>query len=246
MSNTDPITEFPQSVVEEIGYYVYSLTDPLSGKIFYIGKGTGNRIFAHVHEAIGNPEKSDKLDMIRQIRKAGQTVKYEILRHGMTEKESLEVEAALIDFVGLSDLTNKVSGWRMDERGRMTISEVIATYRAEEVKIKEPALLIIVNRLYQQNMEPERLYDVTRGDWVLGSRRNKAKFAFSVYRGLVREVYEISDWIEVEARDKNQNKKKNRWCFTGAIAKELQHYVGGSVRNYIKRGNQSPVLYLNC
>lgn len=239
------ITEFPQSVIEQIAYYVYSLSDPRSGEIFYIGKGTGNRVFAHVREAIERPEEADKLERIREIHRSGQQVGYEILRHGMTEKEALEVEAVLIDFVRLSDLTNRVAGWGRDERGRMSVRDVIAIYRAEEVTITEPSLLIIVNRLYRQNMGPEELYEVTRGNWVLGPRRNKARFAFSVYRGLVREVYEISEWERAEARSRSQ-KKRTRWRFAGTVAKNLQHFIGGSVRGYIKRGSRSPVLYLNC
>ena len=37
-------------------YYVYGLIDPRNRKIFYIGKGTGNRIFEHERESQGKPE----------------------------------------------------------------------------------------------------------------------------------------------------------------------------------------------
>ena len=98
--------EFPPSVIEKIGYYVYLLSDPATNEVFYVGKGTGNRIFAHLSAAIAQAEASDKLDRIRAILAGGHEVQHRIIRHGLTEKEAFEVEAALIDFIGLDGLTN--------------------------------------------------------------------------------------------------------------------------------------------
>ncbi len=59
----------------------------------------------------------------------------------------------------------------MDRRGRMTVSEIIAAYAAFPITIVEPSLLIIVNRLLERNISAERLYEITRGNWVLGEHR---------------------------------------------------------------------------
>ena len=32
------------------GYYVYELTDPRDGSVFYVGKGKGERVYSHVRE----------------------------------------------------------------------------------------------------------------------------------------------------------------------------------------------------
>ena len=239
------ITEFPQSVIERIQFYVYALSDPRTKKVFYIGKGAGNRVFAHVNEALEQPTESDKLATIRSIAGSGRNVRYEIIRHGMSEEQALEVEAALIDFVGLPRLTNKVIGQGTDDRGRMSIVDIIATYRSEPVTITEPSILIIINRYYERGIGAERLYEVTRGNWVLGERRNKARYAFAVYRGLIREVYETHSWRRATARSSEQ-RTRTRWRFTGSVANSLDGYIGGSIEKYTKRGSQSPVLYLNC
>jgi hypothetical protein len=160
-------------------------------------------------------------------------------------KEAFEIEAALIDFIGLDDLTNLVQGYATDDRGRMTVGEAIAKYNAPLADISEPVILITVNRLYRYGMSAADLYDITRGNWVIGVRRNKARYAFAVYQGIIREVYEIERWLPANARSEKQKTKK-RWYFDGQIAAHLRHYVGHSTAKYAVLGAQNPIRYVNC
>ena len=89
--------ELKQTVIEALQYYVYCLVDPRDKKIFYIGKGVGNRVFNHVIDALDENNESLKLDTIREIHKTGLEVSYYIVRHGMTETEAYLVESVLID-----------------------------------------------------------------------------------------------------------------------------------------------------
>lgn len=251
--------EFPLSVIEKLDYYVYLLIDPENNQVFYVGKGVGNRIFAHINAALTDATPSDKLDKIRAIRANGLEVTHIVQRHGLIEKEAFEVEAALIDFIGLSGLTNQVQGYNSDDRGQMTVAEVISKYQAPVAEIVEPVILITVNRLYRRGMSPEVLYEITRGRWVIGTRRNKAKYAFAVYKGVIREVYEIERWVHAPDEDSEvlrswiaeksydaKVKQQNRWQFEGKVAEDLRHYVGASTENYQVGGAQNPIRYVNC
>lgn len=235
--------KFPISVIEKLGYYVYFLIDPTTtpNQVFYVGKGTGNRIFAHINVAISSPTENDKLDRIRSIHSQGKQVIHSIVRHGLTENEAFEVEAALIDYI--EGLTNIVIGHHSDERGLMTISEIIAQYNAKPIDITEPVILVTVNRLFRRNMNDAELFEIARGDWVVGERRNKAKYVFCVAYGIVRQVYEIQEWFPSKARSLD-SKTQDRWRLNGIVAKDLQHYVGGCVEKYI--GAQNPIRYVNC
>ena len=46
------ISSFSPEVVERLNYYVYRLIDTRDGQTFYVGKGKGNRVFAHVNDAM--------------------------------------------------------------------------------------------------------------------------------------------------------------------------------------------------
>ncbi len=188
------IKEFSNSVSERIGYYVYILKDPRNDSIFYVGKGKGNRLFQHVQCALENATDSDKYNLIREIHKDGKEVEHFILRHGLEEKLSLEIESTIIDLLGIENLTNSVKGHDTWERGLKTVDEVFQHYDAKAVTFDEPCIIININRLYTRGISAQKLYDSTRASWTVGIKRERVKYAIASYRGLVREVYEIEKW----------------------------------------------------
>jgi len=110
----------------------------------------------------------------------------------------------------------------------------VQKFDAQIITITEPSIIITINRLYKRNMSAKDLYSVTRKRWKIGPKRNKAKYAISAYRGLVREVYEIKKWSKC---------KNGRWGFTGVIAKDKirNKYLNQSLEKYV--GNQYPIRY---
>ncbi len=57
------LSRLPQSVIKQLGYYVYLYIHPLDNCIFYVGKGKGNRIFHHLQDA----SETRKNQLIRKI-----------------------------------------------------------------------------------------------------------------------------------------------------------------------------------
>lgn len=229
------IKEFSNAVCERIGYYVYILKDPRNDTIFYAGKGKENRLFQHVQCALENATDNDKYNLIREILKDGKEVEHFILRHGLEEKLSLEIESTIIDLLGIENLTNSVKGHDTWERGLKTIDEVFQHYDAKAVTFDEPCIIININRLYTRGISAQKLYDSTRASWFVGTKRDRAKYAIASYRGLVREVYEIEKW----------QPNGDRWEFIGKVAEDVirDKYLNQSLENYIKKGGQNPIRY---
>jgi hypothetical protein len=114
--------EFSHPTLQHLGLYVYALVDPGDGSIFYIGKASGsNRPFSHLSTGSGETEKQRRIEIIRA---AGEEPRVEILRYGLeTEQAALDVEAAIIDSLGMENLTNPVRG-HDTQRGRQTAEEI--------------------------------------------------------------------------------------------------------------------------
>lgn len=237
-------------VAEKLGYYVYLYVDPRTNKPFYVGKGQGARVLAH----LGAQNESRKVETLDALRSAEMAPRIDILAHALPDEETaFRIEAAVIDALELADLTNEVRGWHTTEVGRTPLPELIATYGAKPVTITDPSILIRINQLYRPAMEAHGLYEATRGIWKLGPRRERAKLAMAIFNGVVRAVYVIETWhpagsTEYTTRDATKLVRGGRWEFVGheADAELQQRYVGGSVSAYFPQGLQSPVVYVHC
>ena len=144
---------FSEKSLLQLGdYYVYGLIDPRTNQMFYIGKGTGNRVFEHEKESLSNPD-SDKLKLktISDIHNLGLTVKKVIINSNLTEPEAFAAEAALINaFNYISDigLTNIVAGHHSPEA--LSVEDFEKTHGADELSgkdVKHNIIVIKINKL---------------------------------------------------------------------------------------------------
>src|SRR3989344_2923385 len=229
-----------QSTIEKVGYYVYLLIDPRTDKVFYVGKGCGNRINHHLLGALEeSTEETEKIKRIREIQAAGLEVGHTILRHGLTEKEAFEVESAAIDLLGLESLTNIVRGHYSLDRGKMTLKNIKTEYEALDALFDEPVMLIRINQLYRYEMPANELYEATRKAWKVGPRAKTIRIACAVYLGIIREVYTVDEWLPAPDAP-------GRLMFNGKIAPPeiREKYIDKSVAHGWKQGSQNPIKYV--
>ena len=217
MPSPDPL---PLEVAGRLGpYYVYVLVDPVDESVFYVGKGSKQRLLAHGREAdlaVDAGRVSSKLHRIRAIRETGYEPRVDVVRHGLDESQALLVEAALID--SLEGLTNAADGHGAAQ-GRKPLSEYVARYGAPPVAADAPAVVLIrVGRWREmdEEMEPgvwrhgngyrvgisqRELVDSARGWWKISPtsiQRRGIRHAVAVHDGVTRVVMEIGSWTQRE------------------------------------------------
>jgi uncharacterized protein len=224
MARSDLI-KFSTTTRERLGHYVYGLVDPRDDHIFYIGVASANnRAFDHLEvqrSDIGDRRKDAR---IRAIRKSGQDPQIEILRHGIKSRgDALEVEAALIDALGLETLTNSARGHSID-RGRKAAADIERIYGSPPVRIstiREPCIIFFVHKTYSPTSTEQERYDSVRQFWTIGEATRTAplkhRVAFGVVEGVIVRAYSIEAWFPAGATlsSREWHGTKPLWEFVG-------------------------------
>ena len=116
-------------------------------------------------------------------------------------------------------------------------------------EIRENIVIIKINKSFREGMSKTELYDVTRGCWKRKiASVEKAEYALAVVYGIVKEVYQIDEWLlaENEVRETisyNEAVDAGRIIFKGRTADEeiRKKYLDYSVAGLFKRGEVAPV-----
>lgn len=245
---------FSQTEIETLRYYVYCLVDPRDNKIFYIGKGSGNRVFQHVQDTIICEDTSSlKLDIIRSIHNQGSKIRYYIIRHNLNESEAFLVESVLIDMLSYNHfnlenfLSNIQAGHHQWDEGIKTIEEINALYNNTPLSIlKDDKLLFVnLNKTYLQNSNEDvysrpSIYESTRKYWKVNfDRVQRVDYVCGVYRGVIRAVYKPIRWYVVE----DASLFHGRRCAFDGVEIVDSIYLNKDVKNYV--GGQNPIKYIN-
>ena len=235
---------FPPEVAQQLKHYVYRLIDPRNGETFYVGRGEGNRVFAHsrAEASLDTDPAGNKLSRIRAIRLAGLEVGHVIHRHGMDAATASEVEAALID--AYSGLTNIAAGAGSGDYGPMHASEILRRYAAAEAIFAHRALLINVSR----SASEFDLYEATRCAWRLNvARARQADVVLATVQGLIVGAFVAHEWLEATAANfPGRGDESGRYGFIGSDAPHdvRQAYIGRRVpEKYRLRGAANPIKY---
>jgi uncharacterized protein len=249
---------FSKEVCAAIGSYVYRLIDPRNGLTFYVGKGRGNRVFAHVNEALSsvdgetfdwakNSDDSYKIQTIKDIHNAGLEVIYVIQRWGLDDDTAFQVEGALID--AYFGLTNKIGGHN-GENGACNAEWLEAKFKKETYVDSPINPGYIIVKIHWGTVEKaaghdkaERMYNACRGSWGISGAEAKnvsRPYVLCAIDGVVEEVYHVQKWSPA-----NGIQKKPKFVFTGSVAED-------NVRNifidkklpdrYCKKGSQASFL----
>ncbi|WP_159999738.1 LEM-3-like GIY-YIG domain-containing protein [Roseomonas sp. 18066] len=202
---------FTPPFAQRLGHYVYSLTDPRNGRLFYVGRGQGNRVLQHAAEALENQKPTDKLETLRAINRAGLQVVVDIVRHGMSEAAAKDVEAAVIDFAlhRYGNLANLIRGADV-ERGLVSLETLLADYDAPPLMPPaRPSLLVAINGTWIDSMGEADLWEAARKWWnarriVQGSNFLLLATAQGIIRGAWNAHYEWDGEVRWDMLDERR------------------------------------------
>lgn len=244
--------EFSQSTILQIKYYVYVLVDPRTDEVFYVGKGSSNRVFEHEKTDDG----SEKYKRCRDILESGHQVQKYVVHSGMTERQALSAESAIYNFcismgrfktANLSNvmLPNKVVAPCMDVD---TLDKYLSRtpLTREEFAPEEKIMLVNVPTSSIKAM-------ISDEDWLnwikihaaVDKPEQKPKVILSVKKGIIVGAYDIVDWKE-EKYDRGKMPKGKKYHPTDLVCNKpmKEKYYGADVSGIIARTSKKKQLLL--
>ena len=205
-----------------------------------------------------HPLDLSAMKQCRTCKRKYRTKSYEYCPHdGSPLSEGLEVDATL----DLNDPLNLDATIVINADTSDTTKRTSKRKRGPRKSlIKDPVIAISINEQFPHCEAADDLYTCTRGLWRLNrTRAEQAKYAFAIYQGEIKEVYEIEQWFPATkafsdywvARLKSQGSRISpadligRYEFAGHLApKEIREkYVGKKIP---KRHSGNPIMYFNC
>jgi hypothetical protein len=222
------LKSFSDTACSSLGNYVYALIDTQIDpedprRFFYIGRGVGNRCFAHARNELTSTEKrkqSFKSKTILEIRKlTGEDPQVEIVAHNLPPEEIHRLEGILIRL--LQPKGCKVEGKHADNF--CLRAEDIECLHARVLTAKEltaRVLLVNLNGNKKGELPPypeiksdaKILAERTLGYWVTRFVPNPetVEYVAGVYRGGIRCVFRVVPDTASGKRFRLWKKKKNK------------------------------------
>ena len=257
--------KFSPKTVEAIGYYVYILVDPLNNAPFYVGKGTGNRVFSHVVSVkkkngvnLNDAKELHINSIIQRPNPAHNQVIHYIVRYGLTHEHALLIESVLIDVFNhklkikldsSNSLTNIYSGFYSDN-GCITADDLERSITGKKVQFDKTKKYLAININYLPTGPDAELeiYKKVRWCWVLKPcKANQADYILAIHGGVIVGVYKLdgNGWQLVPNQPTYVVKK--RYFFdqdmSANLTVERKALIGCRLSNK-PRGAQNPVWYV--
>jgi hypothetical protein len=254
---------FDKLVTKNLKYYVYLLKDK-TWDIFYVWKWKANRCFDHLEEIRIFQKKNPTYENFSHLEKEYwmkitsakrkkilenglESISIDILRHWLSSEQSLEVEASIIDYVGIENLTN-LQRWHDIERSRLTSKEIEIKYWAEKLtKVNHSIILININKLFHSWMSRLEYYESTRKSWRIDlDKANSCDLVCTVYGWIIRSIFETRwKWIRCIWRDDNRCEFALSKQTVGKEDLNLNTlYQYKSLKHLYKQWSQNPIKYL--
>ena len=222
--NIEP--DFDGLLRSQLKCYVYVLGGPGASDIFYVGKaggqGAGNqRVLDHFDGAqavIGSKgmrKPTDKEARIIETWRKGDAVKWSIVRRGLPSADAaFHVEAALIDVLGPTQLTNSRREWT--EHGRLTVPE-LEDMAAPPLQASQHYDLVLMFNVKESVGRGASIYDATRMMWAMGAEfQTPGALAIGIVDGISYGVFEVIEWTLAP-----NERRKRQFTGTELIAHDL-------------------------
>jgi len=198
----NPVRQFDRIQIDILGKYVYVLIDPRDKYVFYVGQGTGNRVFSHFNEAESKQntsKNSSKINQILDIWKDDKNVDWTIVAHNLDTTSGMAdmIESSIYDSLSISKnkkTLNEVSPPKSTLITNFELKKLKAIPVNPQVKFHRVFIFPVQKGYFKRGT----IYEATRMAWYIKDENQKFINSYAVgLRDLVSiGSFKIEKWIQ--------------------------------------------------
>jgi hypothetical protein len=198
---------------KKLGKYIYALRDPRDRKIFYVGQGINDRLFAHFNEAeiCINSSKpfndiSSKVIRIMDIWKNNEDVEWLILSHNLPDPIIADyVESAIFDSLSESQNGETLNDVYPPKSSRL-LPDDLEAMAAEFVNPQLNYQSVFIFPVHNALTIGTNPYNATRTMWTVSNnyRILNPSYAVGLKKSISKGSFEISSWVSVTGTNKHE------------------------------------------
>lgn len=209
-------------------YYVYELIDSTTNVVFYVGKGSKDRMYVHEKKILrGDKTHNNHLDnKIRKIHKTGGNIICNQIFQSLDEEAVLKHEILIIEEYGLENLCNMTGGGdgrSPDEETRKKISE---NRKGIPVSDSTRKKMSDAKKGRRQSSDTKR----KKSNALKGNPQTEKQKAANQQRSNSMKGRKLSDEHKQKLRDSKLNKPTKFW-----EGKQLPEDMKQKISNSIKK-----------
>ncbi len=242
---------FSETSIADLKNYVYILVDPRDERIFYVGKGTGNRVFDHELETGSSPQNIT----ISEIQSLGLTVKKYIVHSGLNESEAFAAETALNNIlrylnIRLSNLQTAINLTHecclTEEYERLHSKESLTKDGFSELNSYRIAFLNF-NRISRKNTWSELEYEQFLQQYFRFKQSNLPDIVFVVRKGVIYNCYKVENWRKEERQSSHSTRMCSNYFIIDKLEKDsglLSKYRYSNISKIVAPNSQKRIILL--
>lgn len=184
-----------------IGLYIYALQDPRDSKVFYIGQGTGSRMYSHFEEAEkvlqGSTPPTSKTLRIIDIWANEEDVSCFLIASMIPDAATAnKLESAAAEALSVSQNGPVLNSISTPDSSFLTL-EQLKNLACKPVNPTKPYGNVFVFPIHGALAEGKTVYDACRSAWTVTEKhrnRTNDSFAVGLVNGIAKGAFRIRKW----------------------------------------------------
>lgn len=213
-------------------YYVYTYKNPSTNEIFYVGKGSGDRLYRHLAYTLETTYNKRFTTYLLELKAKGLAPTIEKYAEDLEEQEAYSIETSLIKNIGRMGLDDggTLMNFLVDNCPPSTL-KTLTDDEVEEIRKTSPYFGMTAYQIWDLTLPPEKVKEKRKARSLKASESQKGR----------KHKTSSKNKMKIAQKDANKGRK----FIHHPITKDLKYVYPEEFETYFSKGYVLGKIYKN-